>query len=60
MTGTNGTTYSYVDDGLEVTETQKAAVDGNNIVTTIDYNVQSIIEKCIKEYNAENHQRIQQ
>lgn len=53
LTGTNGTTYSYVDDGLEVTETQKAAVDGNNIVTTIDYNVQSIIEKCIKEYNAE-------
>ena len=40
-------------NGLEVTETQKAAVDGNNIVTTIDYNVQSIIEKCIKEYNAE-------
>ena len=37
LTGTNGTTYSYVDDGLEVTETQKAAVDGNNIVTTIDY-----------------------
>ena len=53
LTGTNGTTYSYVDDGLEVTETQKAAVDGNNIVTTIDYNVQSVIEQCIKEYNEE-------
>lgn len=53
LTGTNGMTYSYVDAGLEVTETQKAAVDGNNIVTTIDYNVQSVIEKCIKEYNEE-------
>ena len=53
LTGTNGTTYSYVDEGLEVTETQKAAVDGNNIVTTIDYNVQSVIEQCIKEYNEE-------
>lgn len=53
LTGTNGTTYSYVDEGLEVTETQKNAVDGNNIVTTIDYNVQSIIEKCILEYNEE-------
>ena len=52
-TGTNGTTYSYVDEGLEVTETQKNAVDGNNIVTTLDYNVQSIIEKCILEYNEE-------
>ena len=53
LTGTNGTTYSYVDEGLEVTETQKAAVDGNNIVTTIDYNVQSVIEQRIKEYNEE-------
>ena len=53
LTGTNGTTYSYVDEGLEVTETQKNAVDGNNIVTTLDYNVQSIIEKCILEYNEE-------
>lgn len=53
LTGTNGTTYSYVDEGIEVTETQKAAVDGNNIVTTIDYNVQSVIEQCIKEYNEE-------
>lgn len=53
LTGTNGTTYSYVDEGLEVTETQKAAVDGNNIVTTVDYNVQSVIEQCIKEYNEE-------
>ena len=53
LTGTNGTTYSYVDEGLDVTETQKNAVDGNNIVTTLDYNVQSIIEKCILEYNEE-------
>ena len=53
LTGTTGTTYSYVDEGLEVTETQKNAVDGNNIVTTLDYNVQSIIEKCILEYNEE-------
>ena len=53
LTGTNGKTYSYVDEGLEVTETQKNAVDGNNIVTTLDYNVQSIIEKCILEYNEE-------
>ena len=57
LTGTNGTTYSYVDEGLEVTETQKAAVDGSNIVTTIDYNVQSIIEQCIRQYNEEKPSR---
>lgn len=53
LSGTNGITYSYVDEGLDVQETSKTAVDGNNIVTTLDYNVQSIIEKKIKEYNAE-------
>ena len=34
-------------------ETTKDAVDGNNIVTTIDYNVQRIIEKHIAAYNEE-------
>ncbi len=53
LSGTNGVTYSYVDEDLNAVETTKAAVNGNNIVTTIDYNVQSIIEKKIIEYNKE-------
>ena len=32
---------------------QKKAVDGNNLVTTIDYQIQSIVEKKILELNEE-------
>ena len=53
LSGTDGVTYSYVDENLNAVETTKSAVNGNNIVTTIDYNVQSIIEKKIVEYNAQ-------
>ena len=45
--------YSYVDEDLNAVETTKAAVNGNNIITTIDYNVQSIIEKYMVAYNQE-------
>lgn len=51
LSGVDGVSYSYVDDNLDVKETTKNATDGNNIVTTIDYGVQSIIEKRIKAYN---------
>lgn len=53
LSGTDGVSYSYVNDNLDVQETTKDAVDGNNIVTTIDYNVQRIIEKHIAAYNEE-------
>lgn len=53
LSGTDGVSYSYVDENLDVQQTNKDAVDGNNIITTIDYNVQSIIERKIAEYNEE-------
>ena len=53
LSGTDGVSYSYVDENLDVQQTNKDAVDGNNIVTTIDYNIQNIIEKKIAEYNEE-------
>ena len=37
LSGTDGVSYSYVNDNLDVQETTKDAVDGNNIVTTIDW-----------------------
>lgn len=51
LSGVDGVSYSYVDDNLDVKETTKNATDGNNIISTIDYGVQSIIEKRIKAYN---------
>jgi stage V sporulation protein D (sporulation-specific penicillin-binding protein) len=53
LSGTDGVSYSYVGEDLEVTTSEKAAVDGNNIVTTIDYKVQSIIEEKVAALNAE-------
>lgn len=53
LSGVDGVSYSYVNDKLDVQETTKDAVDGNNIVTTIDYNIQRIIEKHIAAYNEE-------
>lgn len=54
LTGTDGMSYSYVSDNMDVSKTTKDAVDGLNIVTTIDYNVQNIIEKHIKAYNEQS------
>lgn len=53
LSGTDGSTYSYVDENLDVKSSQKKAVDGNNLVTTIDYQIQSIVEKKIFELNEE-------
>ncbi len=53
LTGVNGLTYSYVDDGLEIANETKGVTDGLNVVTTIDYNIQKIIEEKIIAYNQE-------
>ncbi len=51
LTGTDGVSYGYIDEDLNVERTTKNAVDGNNVITTIDFGVQSIIEKHIKSFN---------
>lgn len=53
LSGTDGMSYSYVGENLEVQTNEKKAVDGNNIVTTIDYKVQSVIEQKVAALNAE-------
>ena len=53
LSGTDGISYSYVGENLDVETQEKKAEDGYNLVTTIDYKVQSIIENKIKELNAE-------
>lgn len=51
LTGVDGIYYTYIDNNLETEKVVKEPVDGNNIITTIDYGVQNILEKYIKEYN---------
>lgn len=51
LSGIDGVTYGYIDENLNIEKTTKDPVDGNNIITSLDFNVQSILEKHIKAYN---------
>ncbi len=58
LNGVNGRTYGYVDEDNNMESVIKEAVDGSTVVSTIDFMIQSIIEKKIEqwsqEYNPEN------
>lgn len=51
LNGTYGREYGYLDGDSNLERTTIAAVDGNSIVTTIDGNIQSIVEKYLQEFN---------
>lgn len=51
LCGTNGRQYGYLNDDSNLQRTTIPAVDGYNIQTTIDANIQSIVEKYLLEFN---------
>lgn len=51
LSGINGREYGYMNDDANLERTTKAAVDGNNLVSTLDVNIQSIVERKLKEFN---------
>ena len=51
LNGTNGRQYGYLNSDNAMEKTIKDAVNGNNIVTTIDMNIQTVVEAKIKEFN---------
>lgn len=53
LMGTSGRQYGYLSDDSTVEVTTIPASDGNTIVTTIDSNVQMIVEKQLKAFNDE-------
>jgi stage V sporulation protein D (sporulation-specific penicillin-binding protein) len=53
LNGTNGREYGYIDEELKLERTVKPAVNGNTIVSTIDANVQRIVQNHIKSFNEE-------
>lgn len=53
LNGINGREYGYLNDELELERTVKDATDGNTLVTTIDLNIQNIVEKHIRQFNEE-------
>ena len=48
LNGTNGREYSYLNADYGVTDTIEAPVNGNNLVTTLDANIQKIVEEKVQ------------
>lgn len=53
LNGTNGRTYGYLGDEEVKERTVKDPVEGYNIHSTIDINIQSIVEKYLHQFNEE-------
>lgn len=51
LNGTTGREYGYLTEDSTLERTVKPAVDGYTIHTTIDANIQAIVEKYLKEFN---------
>lgn len=51
LNGTDGKIYSYINSDNEIEKTLKPATDGNTIVSTIDANIQEIVEQKIDDFN---------
>ncbi len=52
LNGINGREFGYLNSESDFEKTVIAPQDGNTLVTTIDANIQSIVEKKIAEFNA--------
>lgn len=53
LNGVNGRQYGFLNEELELERTVKPAINGNTIVSTIDANVQTIVEKHIAKFQKE-------
>lgn len=54
LNGTPGREYGYLNEDSDLERTIKPAVDGNTIHSTIDVNIQGIVEKYLNQFNEEN------
>lgn len=50
LNGINGREYGYINDNTQLERTTQPAQNGNNLITTIDVNVQRIAEKHIQKF----------
>lgn len=53
LNGTTGREYGYLNGDSTLERTIKPAVDGYTLHSTIDVNIQSIVEKYLKQFNDE-------
>ncbi len=54
LNGINGREYGYLNDDQTLERTVKPAVDGYNIHSTIDANIQMIVEKYLNKFGEEH------
>ncbi len=60
LNGTTGREYGYLNDDATLERTIKPAVDGNTIHSTIDANIQSIVEKYLLQFNEEHKDAVRE
>ena len=60
LNGTTGREYGYLTEDTTLERTIKPAVDGYTIHTTIDANIQSIVQKYLIQFNEENKNKARQ
>lgn len=53
LSGTPGREYGYLNDDSNLERTTIPAEDGNSLISTIDVNIQSIVEKYLKKFDEE-------
>ncbi len=51
LSGTTGREFGYLNNDSNLERTTKPAVDGYTLVSTIDLNIQNIVEKYLYEFN---------
>lgn len=51
LNGTDGRTYGYMNDDSNFETTVKEAINGYNVISTMDLNIQSIVEEKMLEFN---------
>ena len=58
LNGTTGREFGYLNDDSSLERTIKPAVDGYTIHTTIDANIQGMIEKALYQFNETNKNKV--
>ena len=51
LNGQDGATYGYYNSDSDVEDTVKQPINGNNVVSTLDVNIQQIVQKHIDKFN---------
>lgn len=51
LNGINGRQYGYLNTDSNFEKTIKEPIDGNTLITTLDINIQSVVEEKIAEFN---------